>query len=174
MRIIPGLDGPSLFATEDGRIFLSNRVERLPVIPKGFKGYKSIYWLGRSYTVHRLVAAAYLGLDILDSKTQVNHKDLNKLNNHVSNLELVTQGQNIRHYVEDYMRRKWPHDNDHQIQCRSCMEVKPHGDFNESARGRYGRSATCKVCRSEKYGPKKKWYETDSVREYAPKKKWYE
>lgn len=171
MKPIPGLDGPSLFATEDGRIFMANGAEKLPA----FNGYKVIYWFKRNYLVHRLVAAAYLGLDIYDLKIQVNHKDFDKLNNHISNLELVTPGQNIRHYVDYYMRHKWPHDNDHQIQCRSCMEVKPHEEFGESARGRYGRSATCKVCRSENRArPKKKWYETKLLPVASPKKKWYE
>ena len=43
MKLIPGLDGPSLFATEDGKILFENGVERHICIPKSPKGYASIF-----------------------------------------------------------------------------------------------------------------------------------
>ena len=45
--------------------------------------------------VHRIVAKAFLFNDNL--KTEVNHKDANKLNNRLSNLEWVTRHENIEH-----------------------------------------------------------------------------
>ena len=46
------------------------------------------------HQVHRLVAMAFLGVE---PNLQVNHKDCNKLNNNLLNLEWVTLADNIRH-----------------------------------------------------------------------------
>lgn len=47
--------------------------------------------------VHRLVAEAFIGDG---SGLSVNHRDLDKRNNHVSNLEWVPHADNIRHAVK--------------------------------------------------------------------------
>ncbi|MFC5734059.1 HNH endonuclease signature motif containing protein [Cytobacillus gottheilii] len=48
--------------------------------------------------VHRLVAQAFLGP--IPKNYTVNHIDGNKLNNHVSNLEIVTRSRNLLHAFE--------------------------------------------------------------------------
>ena len=49
--------------------------------------------------VHRIVARAFIG-EPKHKKLQVNHKDGDKTNNHVSNLEWVTCSQNQLHYLQ--------------------------------------------------------------------------
>ena len=47
--------------------------------------------------VHRLVAASFLGLPPSPEHSQINHKDSNKSNNAVDNLEYVTPAENSAH-----------------------------------------------------------------------------
>jgi hypothetical protein len=49
--------------------------------------------------VHRLVASHFIG-EILP-KMVINHKNFNKADNHVDNLEIVTSSQNRQHYLKN-------------------------------------------------------------------------
>jgi len=50
---------------------------------------------GNMFMIHRLVAESFIPK--IDGKKCVNHKDGDKLNNHIDNLEWCTQGENIAH-----------------------------------------------------------------------------
>ena len=145
MRKIPGVDA---YATLDGLVVSQYGTPMTSRVSKA--GYSvtvvKIDGVSKSKSTHRLIAAAYLGLDLDDKTTQVNHIDSVKTNNRVDNLELVNPSQNLLHFYA----KKWSHDNDHQIQCRSCMEVKPHEEFGKRQGIRWGRSTTCKVCKDSR------------------------
>ena len=50
----------------------------------------------KDYLVHRLEACAFWGYP-LDSELTVNHKDGNRRNNSIDNLEMISRADNIRH-----------------------------------------------------------------------------
>ena len=54
----------------------------------------------KTWLVHRLVAIAFLGFPQEDENT-VNHKDGNRHNNDISNLEWLSRAENIRHAFEN-------------------------------------------------------------------------
>lgn len=54
----------------------------------------------KTYSVHRLVAEQFI--PNTEGKKEVNHKDLNKRNNFVSNLEWVNRQENINHKMKMY------------------------------------------------------------------------
>lgn len=90
---------PNYGVTEDGRVKNLKRDKFLK--PRFYKktGYNYIILYGgkgpKSRTIHRLVAEAYIPNPL--KKPWVNHKDGNKLNNHVSNLEWATKKENSQH-----------------------------------------------------------------------------
>ena len=57
---------------------------------------------GTSYYIHRLVAEAFIPNP--EGKPEVNHIDGNRQNNHISNLEWVTSGENSLHASKTGLR----------------------------------------------------------------------
>lgn len=68
-------------------------------------GYKAIRYNAKQYSVHRLVAEAFI--DNPNNKPEVNHIDGNKDNNNVSNLEWVTHSENIKHAWDTGLRNRY-------------------------------------------------------------------
>lgn len=93
-------DGFYMVST-DGRIWSVERRQYLK--PLNYHGKNENYRYvklsvdgkRKNLAIHRLVAFAFLSNP--EGLPQVNHKDENSLNNDVSNLEWITQGDNIRY-----------------------------------------------------------------------------
>lgn len=92
--MIPGTDGRYLVSS-DGRVFNRIGLEKSQVTDKW--GYKTVgLRIGKTKKrcfVHRLVLSAFAPCDDMDM-LQVNHKDENKLNNNLTNLEWCTNAYN--------------------------------------------------------------------------------
>lgn len=58
------------------------------------KGYVTLTINYKHYFLHRIIAMAFLGLDITNPKSYIDHIDRNPLNNNVSNLRIVSHQQN--------------------------------------------------------------------------------
>lgn len=57
----------------------------------------------KHYYVHRLVAATFI--ENPDNLTEINHKDGNKKNNNVSNLEWCSRSRNMRHAYQTGLKK---------------------------------------------------------------------
>ncbi len=86
-------------ATTDGHIFSKkyNRVLKGSVSKNNYIKIQinCLDGVTRWFYVHRLIAETFIPNP--DNKKQVNHKDGNRRNNNLSNLEWVTQAENLAH-----------------------------------------------------------------------------
>lgn len=88
------------YVTHTGRVFSGNK-EFSPV--NNGLGYFRVTVNGETKCVHRMVWEFFNGP--IPVGLQINHKDLNKGNNALSNLELVTPSQNRIHYLRNAKNR---------------------------------------------------------------------
>lgn len=98
------------FVTEDGEVYSCWRLGKFPAIdynksPRKLSlqidrnGYQSVQVGGRKgnrLLVHRMVAETHLS-NTNSKSLQVNHKDYNRTNNNVTNLEWVSISENHKH-----------------------------------------------------------------------------
>jgi len=86
------------YVTEDGKIWRNGKQRKLNINPFGYYYvHLSIYGKSKTMRIHRLVAETYI-LNPMNYPV-INHKDGNKLNNNVSNLEWCTVKENTNHAI---------------------------------------------------------------------------
>lgn len=96
-KILSEFDGDYLLSSS-GHIYStkSNKFMTFSITGAGYLAFRRLYQgKSKSHYVHRLVAKYFL--PIFDSSLDVNHKDGDKYNNHISNLEMVTKSENTQH-----------------------------------------------------------------------------
>ena len=88
------------FVTEDGKIYRNGKQLSTSLTNKGYKDcHICIDGKRKHLSVHRAVAICYVPNP--NDLPQVNHIDGNKLNNHYSNLEWVSNQENRNHAIEN-------------------------------------------------------------------------
>lgn len=86
---------------KDGRVWSNKRNRFLSAYPNddGYLGVKlSLNGNGIWYSLHRLLATYFIPNP--DGLETVNHKDKNKLNNSLDNLEWMTREENVAHGLQ--------------------------------------------------------------------------
>lgn len=81
---------------------------------------------GKTYLVHRLVASAFLGMDINDEKTFVQHGDDNQQNDNVENLSLGTNSSNTQDKVNKDRQHKpvWELNSQSKLNAGNVWAIK--------------------------------------------------
>ena len=104
--------------TKDGKVINKKKGNVLKPQLNG-KGYLRVSIGKQLKFVHRLVAEKYI--PNLNNLPQVNHKDGNKLNNCIDNLEWVTPKENIGHAIKNGFRKA---NNTTVLNAKEVKEIK--------------------------------------------------
>jgi hypothetical protein len=98
------LDTP-YFVSEDGGVFRDGKELSTSLTNKGYKTFRSsVNNVRKHISIHRAVATLYVPNP--DNLPQVNHIDGNKLNNHYTNLEWMSNRKNKDHALENGLYAK--------------------------------------------------------------------
>lgn len=114
-------------------IVTNTKTGHVKAVWKGANGYYHVDiqedGIAKKYAIHRLLAAHFIPNP--DNKRTVNHKDGNKLNNHLGNLEWATDSENVKHaydnalqpYRRNYSLEDYEHFLDKVMQGMSLTEL---------------------------------------------------
>ena len=136
----PVFDEPGYMVSTLGSVMSLNYMrtgkERVLKQATGNHGYKVVNIKGRTYTVHSLVAKAFI--ENAEGLPQVNHKDSNKTNNAASNLEWCSNQYNSIHALLAGARRvKLRHKDISDIRSE-YMSVHGHYSNADNLANKYG------------------------------------
>ena len=104
--------------SDEGRV-RNKRTGRVLKTNQNNKGYETVSLSegGKKYTkrVHKMVANSFM--DIQDDRFEVTHKDRNRRNNRLDNLELKTRSEIIRNTYKNGREQK------HKMRAVRCVET---------------------------------------------------
>lgn len=87
------------------------KLEKILILTLGKRGYWTIGLYNKQKVkrrpIHRLIAETFIPNPL--NKREVNHKDSDKLNNKIENLEWVTPSENSKHAVKSLGSKKFFH-----------------------------------------------------------------
>lgn len=110
LRVLELFEGLKVKVSDDGKIYTlcHKNYEKLLKPSVDRYGYEKVILtkngIRKTYLVHRLVALAYI--PNIENKPTVNHKDGNKRNNNVSNLEWMTHKEQKIHEIKNGLCNK--------------------------------------------------------------------
>lgn len=98
------IDGyPNFLISIDGKVY--NKSKNNFLLPKKTDSYMSVVLNKKQFCLHRLLAIHFLDKpENYNEKRIVNHKDGNKLNNNIDNLEWIFASDNMHHTYESGAR----------------------------------------------------------------------
>jgi uncharacterized protein (UPF0248 family) len=162
-KVIEGFDGKYL-VSDSGKVFSLHKGikrERKPVTKDTGYQKMSLRHDGKEHQIplHRLVAKAFITNP--ENKRCVNHKDGNKKNNNVSNLEWVTHGENKHHSFKVLGEVHWLKDKHgalcpfhkkvEQVSIETGSVVRAYAGASEAARlNGYSQGTISMACRGER------------------------
>jgi hypothetical protein len=94
--------------------------------------------LKRSVRIHTLVAEHFLTNPYLTVRQTVNHKDGNKLNNNIKNLEWCSAGDNCHHAARLGLMAKGSHHSQSKLNEKQVVKIRElfsQGSFTQKALG---------------------------------------
>lgn len=104
LKKLPDNSIDSKYSVSSDGFIINTITNKIVVFSKDKKGYMKARLYSplstnpdkrKPFRLHRLIAKAFL--DNYSEDLQVNHKDGDKSNNHIDNLEMVTNSQNVYH-----------------------------------------------------------------------------
>lgn len=82
--------------------------------------------INKKFYIHRLVAETFI--ENSENKEQVNHKDFNKSNNTVENLEWVSRIENLKHFRQSNKFKETYNRRERKLASKTIARVKNYKD----------------------------------------------
>jgi len=141
------LENAPYIVTEDGTLWSLRKQKYLKPADNGLGYLQTLITFNdntrKMLKIHRLVAQCYIPNP--ENKSDVNHKDGNKANNHVNNLEWVTHKENIQHSFRVLNRKvkpiygadHWNYGKTTKESTKSLMSASKIGENHPKFKGYY-------------------------------------